>query len=48
MLGSGKTSLIKGFKSKNGNSFDAYLLIKNGKVQFEFPRNLHARKTKRY
>lgn len=36
-----KTGLIKGFKSKAGKSFEAYLLLnKEGKVEFEFvPRN---------
>ena len=33
----GKTNLIKGFKSKAGNPFDAYLVIENGEVKFEFP-----------
>lgn len=33
-----KTELIKGFKSKAGKSFPAYLLLtKEGKVEFEFP-----------
>lgn len=32
-----KTGLIKGFKSKNGKSFDAFLIFKDNKVQFEFP-----------
>jgi DNA topoisomerase-3 len=32
-----KTDLIKGFKSKAGNSFDAYLVIdQRGMVSFEF------------
>lgn len=32
-----KTALIKGFKSKTGKSFEAYLLLnKEGKVEFEF------------
>lgn len=34
----GKTDLIKGFKSKTGKSFDAYLLLdEGGKTAFEFP-----------
>ena len=33
-----KTNLIKGFKSKAGKPFDAFLLLnKEGKVEFEFP-----------
>ena len=31
-----KTGLIKGFKSKAGKSFDAYLVYKDNKIQFEF------------
>jgi DNA topoisomerase-3 len=32
-----KTDLIKGFKSKAGKPFDAYLIMnKEGKVEFEF------------
>ena len=31
-----KTRLIQGFKSKNGKSFDAFLVFKENKVQFEF------------
>ena len=31
-----KTGLIKGFKSKSGKNFDAYLVYKDNKVQFEF------------
>jgi DNA topoisomerase-3 len=35
-----KTALIKGFKSKTGKSFEAYLLLnKEGKVEFEFAQN---------
>ncbi|MFR6397766.1 topoisomerase C-terminal repeat-containing protein [Ruminococcus sp.] len=34
----GKTDLIKGFKSKAGNEFDAYLILKDDKTTgFEFP-----------
>ncbi|MBQ1234536.1 MAG: topoisomerase C-terminal repeat-containing protein [Oscillospiraceae bacterium] len=36
LLNNGKTSLIRGFTSKNGKSFDAYLALKEGKVVFEF------------
>src|SRR5699024_8891220 len=32
----GKTNLIKGFKSKKGNKFDARLIIENGKLQMSF------------
>lgn len=31
-----QTGLIKGFKSKTGKSFDAYLIFKDNKIQFEF------------
>lgn len=38
LLSKGKTDLIKGFKSKTGNSFDAYLILKENKsVGFDFP-----------
>ena len=38
LIENGKTELIKGFKSKKGNSFDAYLsLNKEGGVDFTFP-----------
>lgn len=33
-----KTGIIKGFKAKNGKSFDAYLLYEDGKITFEFPK----------
>lgn len=32
----GKSDLIKGFKSKKGKKFDAFLIIKDGKIQMEF------------
>lgn len=32
----GKSDLIKGFKSKKGKKFDAFLTIKEGKIQMEF------------
>lgn len=39
LLNNGKTSLIKGFKSKKGKSFDAYLkLNKDRKIEMEFPK----------
>ncbi|BAH05547.1 type IA DNA topoisomerase [Clostridium kluyveri] len=31
-----KTNLIKGFKSKNGEVFDAFLIIKDSKIVFDF------------
>jgi len=31
-----KTGLIKGFKSKSGKKFDAELVLKDGKVTFNF------------
>lgn len=31
-----KTNLIKGFKSKKGKSFDAYLMLEDGNVRFHF------------
>lgn len=38
LLEKGKTDLIKGFKSKAGNEFDAYLILKDDKTTgFEFP-----------
>lgn len=38
LLKKGKTSIIKGFKSKAGKKFDAVLVLKEGKIEFEFPR----------
>ena len=32
-----KTGLIKGFKSKSGKNFDAFLAFKDNKIQFDFP-----------
>ena len=39
LITKGKTTLIKGFKSKSGKEFDAYLVFdkKQNKVVFEFP-----------
>ena len=38
LLEKGKTNLIKGFKSKEGKDFDAYLILDSeGKVAFRFP-----------
>ena len=36
IIKNGKTELIKGFKSKNGKEFEAYLAYKDKKVAFEF------------
>lgn len=38
LVKSGKTSVIKGFKSKDGKEFDAALCLKDGKVSFSFPK----------
>lgn len=39
LLNKGKTGLIKGFKSKSGSDFEAYLVLdKEGKVNFEFKK----------
>lgn len=37
LLSKGKTKLISGFTSKTGKNFDAYLVLKDNKVSFEFP-----------
>ncbi|HBR31213.1 MAG TPA: DNA topoisomerase III, partial [Clostridiales bacterium] len=38
LLDKGKTDLIKGFKSKTGKSYDAYLTLKEDKtIGFDFP-----------
>ena len=37
LLTEGKTALIKGFISKAGKPFDAFLTLQNGEVKFEFP-----------
>ncbi|MFC8574911.1 topoisomerase C-terminal repeat-containing protein, partial [Heyndrickxia sporothermodurans] len=36
LLTKNKTSLIKGFTSNKGKKFDAYLVLKGDKVEFEF------------
>ena len=36
LLENGRTSKIQGFTSKNGKKFDAYLVLKDGKVVFDF------------
>jgi len=33
----GRSDLIKGFESKKGNKFDAYLQSENGEIKFDFP-----------
>lgn len=37
ILKEGRSDLIRGFKSKKGNEFDAYLKLEEDKVNFEFP-----------
>ena len=37
LVKNGKTELIKGFVSKAGKNFDAYLKLEDGKISFEFP-----------
>jgi DNA topoisomerase III len=40
LISNGKTSVIKGMKSKAGNKFDAYLVLnKNAQTSFEFVKN---------
>lgn len=34
----GRTDIIKGFKSKKGTDFDAALILKEGKIQFDFSK----------
>ncbi|MCF8011138.1 MAG: DNA topoisomerase III [Clostridiales bacterium] len=36
LLEKGKTGIIKGFKSRKGNKFDAALILKDDKVEFQF------------
>ncbi|WP_003542029.1 DNA topoisomerase III [Desulfotomaculum nigrificans] len=38
LLAKGRSSVLKGFKSKAGKEFAAALVISNGKVEFEFTR----------
>src|SRR5699024_5615602 len=38
LLIKGKTGLIKGFKSKKGKKFDAYLVLKDEKLKMDFPK----------
>lgn len=43
LLANGKTNLIKGFHSSKGNTFDAYLILKEDKtVDFSFPEKRKA------
>ena len=37
LLANGKSDLIKGFISKSGKKFDAYLVLEENKVNFKFP-----------
>lgn len=37
LLENGRSDLIKGFTSKKGMKFDAYLVIEDGKTNFKFP-----------
>ena len=37
LLAEGSTGIIDGFRSKNGNSFSAALVLKDGKAVFDFP-----------
>lgn len=44
LLSDGRSALIKGFKSKQGNRFDAYLIVnQNGKISFLFPSRANER-----
>ena len=40
LLKSGQTKVIKGFKSKKGESFDAALKIESGAIQFDFQKEV--------
>lgn len=44
LLKTGKTAMIKGFVSKAGKKFDAKLLYKNRKIEFEFSHGQRAKK----
>lgn len=37
LIANGRTGLLDGFVSKKGSNFSAMLVIKEGKVVFEFP-----------
>ncbi len=45
LIEKGRTSVLKGFKSQAGNSFDAALFLSDGKVHFEFAPKGDAQKT---
>ena len=36
----GRSDLIKGFESKKGNKFDAYLRLESGEIKFDFPARI--------
>jgi DNA topoisomerase-3 len=36
LFGKGETSVLKGFKGKSGKEFDTKLVLRNGKVEFDF------------
>ena len=40
LLKSGKTKVIKGFKNREGNPFDAALKLVNGDVKFDFQKDV--------
>ncbi len=40
LLTKGETAVLKGFKSKAGKSFSAALVLKEGKVEFDFTKKL--------
>ncbi len=40
LLQKGKTSVIKGFKSKAGNTFNASLILQNGEIQMDFVKEV--------
>ncbi|MBD1372637.1 DNA topoisomerase 3 [Hazenella sp. IB182357] len=39
LLTKGKSNLLKGFVSKQGNKFDAFLVLKDGKIAFDFAKD---------
>jgi hypothetical protein len=39
LLETGRSSKIKGFKSKKGTTFDAFLKLEDGKCVFDFSQN---------
>lgn len=46
LLTSGKSGVLKGFKSKAGKSFSAALTLKEGKIEFDFNQQAPRRRTK--